>query len=349
MIIFIYGNDEYRIRQTVNQIIEEHRKKNPSGLNTLSFDFGADIQKTGGGQDDAPALELGQSFTAKTILEDIENALKTMPFFSEKRIIIVGHVANSTAKTEFAKMIEYWKLKDDQEIILVVFEYLAGKELSTKAKGLFKVLERDAQKIKEINRLSGKKLGEWIAKECQRLGTKISAAGIKKLLEYTSSDLDKKSGGPDSWALRQEIEKLANYAPEEIMPKDVQALVVPPVNENIFAITDAYGEKNHVRAFSLLYKNLNDGSDEHFIFSMLVYQFRNLLSVKSLEKSAVPFEEIIKKSGLHPYVARKTLVQSKKFDLDELKQKFLQLAQIEIMTKNGVADLTDELFGLAFH
>lgn len=349
MIIFIYGNDEYRIKQTVNQIIEEHRKKNPSGLNALSFDFGADVQKTGGGQSDGPEPKSNQSFTAKAILEDIENAIKTIPFFSEKRVIVVGHAASSAAKTEFAKMIEHWKLKDDREIILVVFEYLTEKELSTKAKGLFEILKKGAQKIKEINRLSGKKLEEWIAKECEQLGIKISTPAIKKLLEYTSSDLDKKSGGPDSWALRREIEKLANYASREIMPDDIRALVVPPVNENIFAITDAYGEKNHVRAFSLLYKNLNDGSDEHFIFSMLVYQFRNLLTVKSLEKSAMPFEEIIKKSGLHPYVARKTLVQSKKFDLDELRQKFSRLAQIEITTKNGVTDLTDELFGLAFH
>jgi DNA polymerase III delta subunit len=85
---------------------------------------------------------------------------------------------------------------------------------------------------------------------------------------------------------------------------------------------------------------------------MIVYQFRNLLRVKSLTNptagGVVPYAEIIKKTGLNPYVVKKTYEQCKKYELAELKNIFSGLAALDIETKSGRLDLGDGLYQLTF-
>jgi len=81
---------------------------------------------------------------------------------------------------------------------------------------------------------------------------------------------------------------------------------------------------------------------------MIVYQFRNLLRLKELVKNALPYASIVKKTGLHPYVVKKAFEQCKKFDLEELKQLFNQLARLDIETKSGKMDMAEGLYQFVF-
>ena len=81
---------------------------------------------------------------------------------------------------------------------------------------------------------------------------------------------------------------------------------------------------------------------------MLVYQFRNLLRVKDLAKNAVPYAEIIKKTGLNPYVVKKTYEQCKKYELDELKNEVAELSRLDLAAKNGEIDMTGGLYQFVF-
>ncbi len=81
---------------------------------------------------------------------------------------------------------------------------------------------------------------------------------------------------------------------------------------------------------------------------MVAYQFRNLLRIKSLIKNAVPYADIVKKTGLNPFVVKKTFDQCRKYDLDELKQLFASLARIDIEAKSGLVDMEDGLYRFLF-
>jgi DNA polymerase-3 subunit delta len=125
-------------------------------------------------------------------------------------------------------------------------------------------------------------------------------------------------------------------------------MVGPNVNLNIFEIVDAIADKNQRKALRTLYGHLENGVDPYYIFSMIVYQFRNLLKVKALAKNALAYAGIIKKAGLHPYVVKKTFEQCKKFDLEELKRLFNQLARLDIETKTGKIDMAEGLYQFVF-
>jgi DNA polymerase-3 subunit delta len=182
-----------------------------------------------------------------------------------------------------------------------------------------------------------------VTKEVANLGLKIEAVAIQKLLSCV---------GNDSWLLSQEINKLVNYkaaAGEDIIiATDVDLLVTPKEDFNVFGIVDAVSNRNRLRAVKLIHDHFESNADPYYIFSMIIYQFRNLLRIKDLAKNAVPYSSIIKQTGLKPFVVRKTYEQCKKYDLDELKALFIKLAGLDLAAKNGEIELTDGLYKLVF-
>ena len=340
MIVFLYGQDSYRIKENLEKILEGYNKKNTSGVNVFSFDFN-DGEQT------------------KKLIQDIEEPIKTMSFFDEKKIVVIKNLFTSPVSEEIGAVLEHWKLDKDQNIIMVFVESLSGAGLAKKSKKLFALLEKKSQTVKEFEMLSGKKLENWVLAELENLETTIEPNALAKLLQFATANIPKEGDPNLTWQLKQEIDKLsAGATGNTIRLADIEGLVVPEIKDQVFSITDALAEKNKIKYFSLLYGALDRGMETGYIFSMIIYQFRNLLSVKSLAQplqaragqasSAIPFLEVIKKSGLHPYVARKTFEQARKFEFEELKQTFNKLAEIEITTKSGLSDMSDELYGLAF-
>lgn len=327
MIIFLYGKDGYRIKEQTDKILDGYLKKNTSGVNVSRFYF-------------ADSLAGGSS---GELLKSLEETIKTMPFFEEKKITVVSNIFSASISGKLSEIINHWELAKSKEIILIVRENLNTAELKKKDKKLFELLNSTAEINKEIEPLEGAKLATWIKSEFKPRGIEAESEAIKKLIESSTDSSDY------SWKLIQEIDKLTNYVTgNKVTASDVQAMVTVETEQQIFPILDSLGERNQIKAFTLLYKNISAGMDPWYIFSMVAYQYRNLLTLKSLSKEALPLPEIIKKSGLNPYVARKTFDQAKHFELDELKHKFSHLANIEIATKNGLADITDEIYGLVF-
>lgn len=328
MIIFLHGKDSYRIKESIDKILDGYLKKNTSGVNVSKFDFAES--------------------SSGDLIRNLEETIKTMPFFEEKKIIVINDIFTTPHSGKLIELISRWQLTKSKEIIAIVKESLNETELKKKDKKLFEVLNSNAEINKEIAPLESAKLITWIKSEFKNRNIEANPDAIKKLIESVYSN-DGHDLGSASWRMIQEINKLANYSTDgKITAADVRTMITVETEQQIFPILDSLGDRNNVRAFTLLYQNISNGMDPWYIFSMMAYQFRNLLTLKSLLKEGLPFPEIVKKSGLNPYVARKTFDQAKHFELDELKRRFSHLAEIEINTKNGLADITDEIYSLVF-
>ncbi|MDO8657300.1 MAG: hypothetical protein Q7K55_01070, partial [Candidatus Levybacteria bacterium] len=133
-----------------------------------------------------------------------------------------------------------------------------------------------------------------------------------------------------------------------ITAEDIDLLVCPKEDFNIFQIVDAVADKNKSKASALIHKSLAAGEDPYYVFSMIIYQFRNLLRVKSLIKNAVPYVGIVKKTGLNPFVVKKTFDQCRGYDFDELRRLFASLAQIDVEAKSGLIDIENGLYRFVF-
>lgn len=296
MVIFLYGEDSYGVKQKLNEIIEEYKKSRKSGLNLIYFD------------------------AEQKDFSDFSDIFRISPMFSEKKLIILKNVFTSENFRE--KLAEEAKNLEKSEDVIVIYEQGAVDQRIK----LFKVLTKEC-KNQEFKPLDNGKLKEWARKDIQKRGAAINADALELLTRRTGNDL---------WQLSGEIQKLANFKENATVKKDdVELLVKPNLESDIFKTIDSLAQKDKKQALVLLYKHLDGGEKPLYLLSMIGYQFRNLLAVKELAEKGLMYASIIQKSGLHPFVVKKTYFLCRQFSFQELRNIYRKIYQIDFDIKSG--------------
>ncbi|MEK6812955.1 MAG: hypothetical protein AABX86_02455, partial [Nanoarchaeota archaeon] len=141
------------------------------------------------------------------------------------------------------------------------------------------------------------------------------------------------------WQLAQEVKKIASWKKSElaspVKEAEVALLVQPKVEAAIFLTIDAIAQKNKKQALSLLYRHLQKGESPHYLFTMLVYQFRTILEIRDMLERKFSYDAMLQKTKLHPYVLKKGSRISQNFSLRELKDIYENLFALEQDLKTG--------------
>jgi DNA polymerase III subunit delta len=298
MIIFLYGPDSFRSRQKLNEIVAQYKEKHKKAFNLKFFD--CDEQKVD--------------------IAGLKDELRQTSMFKEKKLLVVSNLFNDTAlKEKFLKEAKDFVASD--EVVLI---YESGEIKA--ADKLFKFLVKEA-KAQEFKNLDGKNLRLWIKKEVQDKKGKIEDMAVEILADYINDDL---------WLLSNEISKMINFKKNRtITSQDVKSSLKPKIENDIFRTIDAIAQKNKRQALNLLANHLEDGEKALYLLSMIGYQFRNLLVVKELAEKGVPFPMIAKRSGLHPFVARKSYDTCRLFSFADLKKIYRKIFQVDLDVKTG--------------
>ncbi len=315
MIIFLYGQDSYRLNKEAKSIIEKYNKKHSSGVNLFSFDFETEpIQKA-------------------------EDAIKTMSFFDEVKLVVLKNTfTDKKTSDSFHAIVRGYDLINNKDVVLLVKEAVSGKDLKTKNEKLFTLLVDKKNLSRNFEIMDARKLEDWVKREFQARDCSISTVLAKRLISLVGDDTNR---------LVCEIDKLSNFKEKgEISVESVGALISSEVEPNIFNLLDAITAKNKVRALELLYKELKGGRDPHYLLTMIAYQFRNLLIVKDLLMRGESSQTISKKAGLHPFVVRKSQAHVSQPEIRDLKLFFRKIASIDMFAKQGKIDIEDALYGL---
>jgi len=321
LVIFLYGPDSYRLKQNGNIVMENYRKKHPSGV---FFKF--DLSSLDG--------------TAKA-----EDAIKSGSLFGEVKLIVLKNsFSNKSGSNRMEELIKSQNLLKEKDTVLLFIENQEGKELA-KNKTFFNLLAKKNNMVKSFEYLQGVSLTNWIKNEFIVRKCSVEPDAIRELIATT---------GNDSWALINEIEKLSNYTgyytgQTSIVKEDVALLGFKKMDLNIFDFVDAIAGKNKARAYEILFKEIKNGRDPYYLLTMMVYGFRGLLAVKDLADRGMAIDAIVKKTKLHPFVAKKAYQSAQKFSLSELKNIYGQLLDLDTRSKEGTANLTDSLFGFVLN
>ena len=140
----------------------------------------------------------------------------------------------------------------------------------------------------------------------------------------------------DLWKMENEINKLSNYKAGNVIKKEeVQLLVKPNISNDIFKTIEALASKNKKVALDLLHKQLDGGDFPLYLLSMIAYQLKNLLIIKELQDSKKPYNIVIKKSGLHPFVAQKSYYMCNQFSMEKLKKIYQKIFKVDSDIKTG--------------
>jgi len=299
MLIFLYGQDTYRSRDELKKIIEEREKASLNWFNFVRID--------------AEENEL-------EIFEQIRQTTNTVSMFNEQKLIVIENIFSAPEEVQ-KNILDLLKNKSTGKDPNTTIIFWADGENAKNE--FFKYLKINA-KSQEFKLLEGNQLRKWIRDYIDEQKGRIDGSAIEKLIEYIGNDL---------WRMKNEIDKLLDYN-DVIKINDVELLIKPEIDLNIFELIDAMGYKNKVKALKLFNQHLERGADEFYILSMIVYQLRNLLLVKSTP---------IAKLKLHPFVIKKSLQQVRNFTWDELKKIYYQLMTIDLRAKTGKTDINSAL------
>ncbi len=300
MLIFFYGEDTYRIKEGVKLMIERYKNK---GF-VLKF------------------------FNCQENSSDLTNYFKDeinqYSIFKKKELVVISNVFSSPGDIRKKLLEEKEKLTDSKNVFLFFEE---EKDINKKDK-FFSFLRKKAE-CQEFRLFSFKEVKNWAGRKFNKRNFKVEEAALELLVQYAGINL---------WRVKNEVEKLMNYRIKEkfIEKKDVEILVKPENLElNIFTIVDVISQKKKNKALKLLRFYLEKGDSPLYLLTMISYQFRNLLIVKDLISKGYSYDFALKKSGLHPFVFKKTYSQSFKFSFEELKKIYRKILEIDFTIKNG--------------
>lgn len=305
MIIYIYGEDTFRSREYLREVVEQFKKqRDPQGYNVVFLD--------------GKKEELGR----------ILGELKTAPFLSERRMVIIEDVLSKSDKEFLEGLVTLVEKKGLPESNVAVFYQADDLSKVKEVKKLHEILakEKFAREFKKLNEVESV---IWLEEEIKKRGGKISRLASR----YLSENL-----GGDMWLGSSLARQLASYKKgEEIIQKDVQLFLEEKAADNIFEMSEAVAGGNRKLAFRLVEDQRRLGEDDGYLFSMILRQFKILLQIRDMfeREDNLPSDEMAKILGLHPYVVKKSLPLVKRYSLARLKEIYGELLEIDIKTKTG--------------
>ncbi|MBI3943644.1 MAG: DNA polymerase III subunit delta [Chloroflexi bacterium] len=284
----------------------------------------------------------------KTSLADLIYACDSIPFLSERRLVIVdglmAHLGRkrkgnsedeaNTSSEESApvgpvddftkKLLDYLgHLPDTTRLVFIEREKLTARHPIL----AYAQNNRNAY-VKEYLLPVRARLTQWIQTRAKTKGGQIQPDAAELLGAYIGNDLR---------LLDQELEKLLMYTyPDARITTAEVRLLVPYVREsNIFEMVDALCARNGYLANRLLHGLIADGESPQYLLAMIARQFRILIQMKELAQQGLPAEAIRSQLGLHPYVVEKGLTQTRHFTLDQLLQIHHRLLELDVSIKTG--------------
>lgn len=306
----LYGEEHYLLDDSLKRIIKEHVQQDDD-LNTVTYD------------------------ASNTDLSIVLDDARTIPFFSDKKIIIVNHATFLSASDDTGwntDAIEaYLKQPEESTVMIFIGDFPkldARKKIVKSMQKTCKVLLYS--KLDESSKLN------FIRQEVQKRNLKIDKEAIHELEKRLPCDMQ---------TIKNEITKLELYG-EAIHLKCIQDLVTRPLEEDVFALVNAVVKQDLKMAFHLWNDLCVLNKDAIYLIALLASQFRFLYQIKTLMMQGYSKNDITSELKAHPYRVQLSMQTCTSLELPYILGILAQLATLDQKLKSGQLDkkLGFELF-----
>lgn len=258
------------------------------------------------------------NFSGKNIeTQEIISLADTLPFFADKRLIVIED--SGFFKNANDMLADYIKTMEDTAVLVFV-----ESEVDKRGK-MYKALKEKGQ-IVEFKRQDEAVLRKWVLGKLKKEEKQISEATLMAFLNKVGQDME---------SINSELEKLLCYTLNRnvITTHDVEAICITQIQNKIFDMVDAIGNKDQKKAMDLYYDLLKLREAPMKILALLSRQFLILLQIKELP--GVDRATVASKVGIPPFAVQKNTIQSKQFKKRHLRQALEDCAEYEEAVKNG--------------
>ncbi len=217
---------------------------------------------------------------------DFLDAILSVPFFSDKKLVKVVGLEKNKENLELL-LSQQNNIPSNCEV-MVVSSGFDGR-LKT-AQELLKI-----STVREFAKIDRYNLESWLANYFEKQGAKITRDNIRYLIDRV---------GEDQQSLYQEANKLALL--NTIDKEKIDSMTTKSLSSTVFNLLDAISASNQKKSLEIYNEQIQLGNEPLAILGMISWQLHNIAVVFSGLKNR-PKPELMKLSGMSPFVFRKTV------------------------------------------
>lgn len=258
----------------------------------------------------------------KLDVKSLLSAADTMPFFADRRLIIVENSGFfKSANDEIVELV-----KNMPEYLMLVF---VEDEVDKRSR-LYKAVNENGY-ISEMKFQDAGVLAKWIAGMLKNDNKFMGRQALELFLAKTGTQMDN---------IKCELEKLVSYAieREEITAADVEEVCTTQTTSRIFDMITSISMKDQKKALELYYDLLLLKEPPMRIMYLITRQFNMMLQVKDLVNAGIDNSNIAKTLAIAPFLVGKYIAQARSFSIAEIKNALEDFADTEESVKTGRLD-----------
>ena len=258
----------------------------------------------------------------KTDVKSVIDLADTMPFMSEKRVIILENTGLFENKCE--ELADYIPKIPDSSCLIFSEEKIDARLRQTKE-------AKNCGCVAEFTDLSEKDLEDWVRKRLGREHRPITKPALDMFIARCGNDL---------WQVSNELEKVISYTfgKDGIRPEDVDAVCPAPPEDRIFGMIDAVLSHDRNRAMHYYRDLLRLRSDPLSILALIREQYRLMLHIKEMAAENRDREYMAKALSMRDQRIKMALPAARKSSRISLISGIEKCADTDERIKSGLID-----------
>lgn len=298
---YLHGPDAFMLGTAVEAITKAAL---PGGTNEFNF------QRFRGGD---------------TSAEAVRGAAETLPFLSERRVVILSD-AQEMATSELDALADYFE-NPAPSTCLVVVAMTADKKLDGRTRPVA-ALRKHGDEF-EFTELRDYEVGDVVQRNARSHGIDLDADAAAHLVEALGTDMS---------ALMSALEKIDLYlGPDNRRATidDVRAVVADTRVRSVFELTDALGARDLGAAMRILSGMMESGESAIRILAMVARHFRIVGKLQDDAVTRGADRETARAVGVSPYFLRNYKADARRFTPAEIAMLRRRIVETDFALKSS--------------
>lgn len=269
----------------------------------------------------------------ETPIQDVITDVETIPFFTERKIIMAENAIFLKSKQEkipFEHHLTALETYLDHQVDYSVLVLIAPYEKLDERKKITKQLKKNVTVV-NCNPIKHAGVKKWIEQLAHEYKITMTDGAIEWLEVEFQDQLQ---------LLQNEVEKLALYVGDggEVSKEIAANVISTSLNHDALELVDAVLKRDLLKTIQIN-KELQIRKEEPIgLIALLAYQFRIIFQVKLLKQKGYPNHRIQSELKVHPYVVKLASQRSAAFTEQMLKKIMNELTETDAKIKQGKMD-----------
>lgn len=265
----------------------------------------------------------------ETPMQDVLHEASELPFLAEYKMVVMEHPYFLTSQKKLTlsdddvnAFIRFIQSEIDSTILIIFHEGLFDER-----RKVMKELHKHA-KFYKMDKVTYHTVYKVTRESVIKQGCSIDDDALNLLINRVGENL---------FELSHQVDKLCLYT-KHIKKEDIDALVAAPLEENVFALTNAILAHDLNKTMKIYQDLMVTNHEPIALIGLIATSLRNLYEVKLLTRKGYRDNEIAKMTGINPRAIYPIRKNGEKFDTRVLLQKLNELSELDLKIKRGLID-----------